>query len=54
VGLETETRSIEKMKVQVVIDGVTREVQPETVKITANIPKLLLEKDPKRVKIFFQ
>jgi YbbR domain-containing protein len=52
VGLETETRSIEKMKVQVVIDGVTREVQPETVKITANIPKLLLEKDPKLENLF--
>ncbi len=45
VGLETETKSLEAMKVHVIVEGVVRQVYPETVKVTANIPKMLLKKD---------
>lgn len=47
IALETVTKTVEKMKVHVVIDGIAREVEPEEVRITANIPKMLLEKDKK-------
>lgn len=49
VGLETVTKTMEGMKVHAAIDGVLREVQPETVKVTANIPLMLLARkvDPK-------
>ncbi len=42
VGLETVTRTMEGMKVHAIIDGVLREVQPAEVKVTANIPLMLL------------
>ena len=42
IGLETVTRTLDKMSVHAVIDGVKRKVKPETVKVTANIPKKLL------------
>lgn len=42
IGLETVTKTLDKMLVHVVVDGVEREVKPETVKVTANIPKMLL------------
>lgn len=45
VGLETVTKTMDKMQVHVVVDGVKREVQPATVKITANIPKMLMGKE---------
>ncbi|MCP3889658.1 MAG: hypothetical protein GY702_12405 [Desulfobulbaceae bacterium] len=44
VGLETETKSLEAMRVHVIVEGVVRQVYPETVKVTANIPKMLLKK----------
>jgi YbbR domain-containing protein len=49
VGLETVTRTMEGMKVHASIDGVLREVQPAEVKVTANIPLMLLARkvDPK-------
>jgi hypothetical protein len=49
IGLETVTRTLDKMSVQAVIDGVKRKVKPETVKVTASIPKKLLidNVDPK-------
>lgn len=43
IGLKTVTRTMEEVEVHVVVDGVRREVVPETVRITANIPTLLLE-----------
>lgn len=45
IGLETVTRTMDKMPVHAVIDGVKRKVKPETVKVTANIPKKLLADD---------
>jgi hypothetical protein len=45
IGLETVTRTLDKMSVHAVIDGVKRKVKPETVKVTANIPKKLLADD---------
>ncbi len=45
VGLETLTKTMTGVKVHVVIDGVLRKVTPEVVKVTANIPKLLIEKE---------
>lgn len=49
IGVETVTKTMVNMKVDVDIDGIQREVQPPTVRITANIPKMLLEDqiDPK-------
>jgi YbbR domain-containing protein len=49
IVLETVTRTLDKMSVHAVIDGVKRKVKPETVKVTANIPKKLLADniDPK-------
>ena len=51
VGLETLTKTMTGVKVHVVIDGVLRNVMPEVVKVTANIPKLLLDKgtDPQKL-----
>jgi len=48
VGLETETRTLEEMVVHVVVDGKEQKVVPDKVRITANIPKKLLEegRDP--------
>ena len=45
VGLETLTKTMTGVRVHVVIDGVLRKVMPEVVKVTANIPKLLLKKE---------
>ncbi len=49
IGLETAIKTMDKMQVHAVIDGVKRKVKPETVKVTANIPKTLLADniDPK-------
>lgn len=43
IDLKTETRSMKAMKVHVSIDGLVRQVEPSTVRVTANIPKLLLQ-----------
>lgn len=45
VTLKTELRSISDAKVHVVIDGLRREVVPEKVRVTANIPTMLLGVD---------
>lgn len=42
IGVETTTKTLDDMKVHVVIGGIRREVQPETVKIVAKVPKLIL------------
>ncbi len=49
VGLDTLTKTMEELLEEAVIDGVKRDVQPIKVKVTANIPKLLLRDnvDPK-------
>ena len=49
IGLETVTKSLEEMSVHAIVDGVKQGVNPRTVKVTANIPKILLTKnvDPK-------
>jgi hypothetical protein len=49
IGVETVTRSLDGMKVNAVVNGVRREVEPEEVKVIANIPKLLIDQqiDPK-------
>jgi hypothetical protein len=49
IGLETVTKTMSDLVVHAVIDGVKRDVVPETVRVTANIPKKLLGKsvDPK-------
>ena len=49
IGVETVTRSIDGVEVHAVLDGVKREVNPEAVKVIANIPKLLMDQkiDPK-------
>lgn len=49
IGLETVTKTMKGLVVHAVIDGVRRDVKPETVRVTANIPKKLLGKsvDPK-------
>ncbi|BHH82925.1 CdaR family protein [Desulforhopalus sp. 52FAK] len=44
VGLETVTKTIEQMVVDLVVDGTQVKVTPATVKIAANIPKMLLGK----------
>jgi hypothetical protein len=51
IGLETVARTLDKMLVHVVIDGVKRKVKPERVKVTANIPQKLLANnvDPKNL-----
>lgn len=49
IGLETVTKTISDLLVHAVIDGVKRDVEPETVRVIANIPKKLLGNsvDPK-------
>lgn len=51
IGVDSITKMIPKIKVHAVVDGVERKVMPEMVKVTANIPKLLLDKesDPKKL-----
>ncbi|MBU1564040.1 MAG: hypothetical protein KJ630_00255 [Proteobacteria bacterium] len=44
VGLETETINFDALKVSAEIAGQKREVQPDNVKVVANVPKLLLDK----------
>lgn len=44
VGLETVTKTIEEMPVHLIIEGRKVSVAPATVKIAANIPKMLLGK----------
>ena len=45
IGLETHTKTLTGVKVHVVIDGVLRKVMPATVKVVANIPSLLLDRE---------
>jgi len=45
IGLETHTKTLAGVKVHVVIDGVLRKVMPATVKVVANIPSLLLDRE---------
>lgn len=49
IGLETVTKNLDQMPVHAIVDGLKRGVSPRTVKVTANIPKLLLANniDPK-------
>ena len=51
IGIETVTKTLEEMLVHVVVDGQEREVSPEIVRVTANIPKILLTDnvDPKKL-----
>jgi YbbR domain-containing protein len=42
IGLETVTKTMKGLVVHAVIDGVRRDVKPETVRVTANIPRKLL------------
>jgi len=49
VRLKTKTKTFESLKVDVELDGKKRKVFPDSVRVTANIPQLLLNKktDPK-------
>jgi len=49
IGLETTTMTLDEMLVHAIVEGVKRDVNPTMVKITANIPKMLLADtvDPK-------
>ncbi len=49
VRLKTKTKTFESLKVDVELDGIKRKVLPDSVRVTANIPELLLNKknDPK-------
>ncbi len=51
IGVDTISKTITDVKVHAVVNGVERQVVPETVKVTANIPKLLINKetDPKEL-----
>jgi hypothetical protein len=42
ISLETVTKTLEQMTVHAIVDGVKRGVNPRTVRVTANIPKMLL------------
>jgi hypothetical protein len=42
IGLETVTKTLDGMTVHAIVDGVKRGVSPRTVRVTANIPKMLL------------
>ncbi len=44
IGLETVAVNIDGLKVNAAGDGPKREIQPDQVKIVANVPKLLLDK----------
>jgi len=52
IGIKTVTKTIMAAKVHVVIDGVLRKVLPETVRVTANIPTLLIDKKNDSKKLF--
>ncbi len=45
IGLKTVTKTLTDIKVNAEINGEKREVSPAVVKVTANIPKLLLARD---------
>jgi YbbR domain-containing protein len=42
IGLETITKTMSDLPVHAILDGVKRDVAPETVRVTASIPKKLL------------
>ena len=42
IGLETVTKTIEEMDVHLVVEGSKQKVSPATVKVAANVPKMLL------------
>jgi hypothetical protein len=44
VALETVTKTIEEMSVDLLVEGKKQKVKPATVKVAANIPKMLLGK----------
>ena len=44
IGLETVAITFDSLKVRGVVNGQNREVQPDQVKVVANIPRLFLEK----------
>ncbi len=44
IGVETTTITFDALKVAAIIDGKKREIQPDQVKVVANVPKSLLEK----------
>ncbi len=52
IALETVTKTITGMKVHVLANGKAKKVEPEVVKVTANIPKLLLKKRMNLRKLF--
>jgi hypothetical protein len=45
IGLQTVAKTMSEVVVHAVIDGIKRDVEPETVRITANIPEKLLDDD---------
>lgn len=51
IGLKTETMTMKDMTVHVSMDGALKAVEPNTVRVTANIPKLLLQQgaDPREL-----
>lgn len=44
IGLETVAMNFDALTVNAVVDGQKRDVQPDQVKVVANVPKLLLDK----------
>lgn len=44
IAMETEQKKIKNLPVEVVIEGVVQKVEPAVVTVTANIPKILLNK----------
>ncbi|WP_457577611.1 CdaR family protein [Desulfomarina sp.] len=52
IGLETVTKTVTGMKVHVLANGKAKKVVPEVVKVTANIPRLLLKKKVNLRKLF--
>jgi YbbR domain-containing protein len=52
IGLETVTKTVSGMKVHVLMNGGPGKVVPDVVKVTANIPKLLLDEKVDLQKLF--
>ncbi|BCL61019.1 hypothetical protein DGMP_17120 [Desulfomarina profundi] len=52
IDLETVTKTMADMKVHVLANGRAKKVVPEVVKVTANIPRLLLKKKVNLKKLF--
>lgn len=52
IGLETVTKTIEEMDVRLVVEGSNQRVSPATVKVAANIPKMLLGKYKSMTELF--